>query len=259
MNGAELSLADVSKSFGGLMVIDHLGFTVKRGSRTALIGPNGAGKTTVFNLVSGVYRIDDGKILLDAEDISAVPPARRIGYGISRSFQNIRLMPHLSTIENVMLGEHWRRPSFSLARGRRAVESAKSALADAGLETYPGQVVANLPYGIQKRIEVVRALLAEPKILMLDEPAAGLNNAESDELRVLLERVSARGVTLLVVEHDMQFVRRLCDHVVVLNFGRLIFEGTPEDVHRDPAVLEAYLGSEAQPGAAQSTNTAQVR
>jgi branched-chain amino acid transport system ATP-binding protein len=259
MNGAELSLADVSKSFGGLMVIDHLGFTVKRGSRTALIGPNGAGKTTVFNLVSGVYRIDDGKILLDAEDISTVPPARRIGYGISRSFQNIRLMPHLSTIENVMLGEHWRRQAFSLARGRRAVESAKSALADAGLETYPGQVVANLPYGIQKRIEVVRALLAEPKILMLDEPAAGLNNAESDELRVLLDRVSARGVTLLVVEHDMHFVRRLCDHVVVLNFGRLIFEGTPEEVHRDPAVLEAYLGTEAQAGAAQSTNTAQVR
>jgi len=255
MNGAELSLADVSKNFGGLMVIDHLEFTVKRGSRTALIGPNGAGKTTVFNLVSGVYRIDDGKISLDGEDISTVPPARRIGYGISRSFQNIRLMPHLSTIENVMLGEHWRRPAFSLARGRRAVESAKSALADAGLQTYPGQVVANLPYGIQKRIEVVRALLAEPKILMLDEPAAGLNNAESDDLRALLERVSARGVTLLVVEHDMHFVRRLCDHVVVLNFGRLIFEGTPEEVHRDPAVLEAYLGTDTQPKAARPAST----
>ena len=259
MNGAELSLADVSKSFGGLMVIDHLGFTVKRGSRTALIGPNGAGKTTVFNLVSGVYPIDDGKISLDGEDISMVPPARRIGHGISRSFQNIRLMPHLSTVENVMLGEHWRRPAFSLARGRRAVEAARSALADAGLQTYPGQVVSNLPYGIQKRIEVVRALLAEPKILMLDEPAAGLNNAESDDLRALLERLSTRGVTLLVVEHDMHFVRRLCDHVVVLNFGRLIFEGTPEQVHRAPAVIEAYLGTDAQPKAAQSTNTEQAR
>ena len=247
MSGAELSLACVSKSFGGLLVIDHLGFTVRRGSRTALIGPNGAGKTTVFNLVSGVYSIDDGQISLDGEDISAVPPARRIGHGISRSFQNIRLMPHLSTVENVMLGEHWRLPALSLARGRGAVDAAKAALADAGLQTYPGQVVANLPYGIQKRIEVVRALLAKPKILMLDEPAAGLNTSESDELRGLLERVSARGVTLLIVEHDMHFVRRLCDHVVVLNFGRLIFEGTPEEVHRDPAVIEAYLGAEAQP------------
>lgn len=259
MSGAELSLAGVTKSFGGLMVIDHLSFTVKRGSRTALIGPNGAGKTTVFNLVSGVYPIDDGEISLDGEDVSMVPPAGRIGHGISRSFQNIRLMPHLSTVENVMLGEHWRRPAFSLARGRRAVEAAKSALADAGLQSYPGQVVANLPYGIQKRIEVVRALLAEPRILMLDEPAAGLNTAESDELRALLQRVSARGVTLLLVEHDMQFVRQLCDHVVVLNFGQLIFEGTPEEVHRDPAVLEAYLGTDAQPKALQSDNTAQAR
>jgi len=258
MNGAELTLANVSKSFGGLMVIDHLGFTVKGGSRTALIGPNGAGKTTVFNLVSGVYSIDDGKILLDGEDISTVPPARRIGHGMSRSFQNIRLMPHLSTLENVMLGEHWRRRAFSLARGRRAVEAAKSALADAGLQTYPGQVVANLPYGIQKRIEVVRALLAEPKILMLDEPAAGLNTAETDDLRGLLERVSARGVTLLIVEHDMQFVRRLCDHVVVLNFGQLIFEGTPDEVHRDPSVIEAYLGADSQPKPVQATKTAQV-
>jgi branched-chain amino acid transport system ATP-binding protein len=241
------------------MVIDHLSFTVKRGSRTALIGPNGAGKTTVFNLVSGVYSIDDGEISLDGEDISMVPPAKRIGHGISRSFQNIRLMPHLSTIENVMLGEHWRRPAFSLAHGRRAVEAARSALAEAGLQTYPGQVVANLPYGIQKRIEVVRALLAEPSILMLDEPAAGLNTAESDDLRALLERVSARGVTLLLVEHDMQFVRQLCDHVVVLNFGQLIFQGTPEEVHRDPAVLEAYLGSDAQPMAMQPDDIAQGR
>ena len=255
MSGAELSLAGVSKSFGGLMVIDHLEFTVRRGSRTALIGPNGAGKTTVFNLVSGVYPIDDGTISLDGRDISAVSPSRRIRHGISRSFQNIRLMPHLSTLENVMLGEHWRRPAFSFARGHRAVEAAKSVLADAGLQTYPGQVVANLPYGIQKRIEVVRALLAEPKILMLDEPAAGLNSAETDDLRALLERVSARGITLLVVEHDMHFVRQLCDHVVVLNFGQLIFEGTPEEVHRAPAVIEAYLGTDTPPSIARPASS----
>jgi branched-chain amino acid transport system ATP-binding protein len=247
---AILTLANVSKSFGGLKVIDDVSFAVRRGSRTALIGPNGAGKTTVFNLVSGIYPIDEGKVTLDGEDIGDLPARKRIGRGMARSFQNIRLMPHLSTVENVMLGEHWRSSPLSLARGRKAAARAEAALADAGLDTYPGMVVANLPYGIQKRIEVVRALVAEPKLLLLDEPAAGLNTAETAELRKLLERVSAKGITLLVVEHDMHFVRELCDHVVVLNFGRRIFEGTPDEVHRDPGVLEAYLGTQladAQP------------
>ncbi len=243
MKGGELSLVDVSKSFGGLVVVDHLGFTARRGGRTGLIGPNGAGKTTVFNLVSGVYPIDVGTILLDGEAISRLSPVQRIRRGISRSFQNIRLMPHLSTVENVMLGEHWCRPTFSLAQGRSATAKARAALADAGLGTYPGQVVASLPYGIQKRIEVVRALLADPKVLMLDEPAAGLNSAETEALGELLLRVSSRGVTLLIVEHDMHFVRQLCDHVVVLNFGRLIFEGTPEALNQDQGVIEAYLGT----------------
>jgi len=238
-----LALDAVTKSFGGLKVIDDVSFGVRAGSRTALIGPNGAGKTTVFNLVSGIYPIDAGRITLDDVDITGVPPAARIRHGIARSFQNIRLMPHLSTVENVMLGEHSRRSMLSLARGRRAAERALALLSAAGLDTYPGQVVATLPYGIQKRIEVVRALMAEPRLLLLDEPAAGLNPTETAALQALLERVSAQGVTLLVVEHDMHFVRNLCDHVVVLNFGRRIFEGTPDEVHRDPEVLTAYLGT----------------
>jgi branched-chain amino acid transport system ATP-binding protein len=242
MADAILSLEGVSKSFGGLMVIDNVGFDVRRGSRTALIGPNGAGKTTVFNLISGVYPVDQGVLRMEGEDITALPARLRIGRGVARSFQNVRLMPHLSTIENVMLGEHWRAAPLALARGRRAARAAEAALADAGLGTYPGQVVATLPYGIQKRIEVVRALTAEPRLLLLDEPAAGLNSAETQELRALLERASARGITLLVVEHDMNFVRLLCDRVVVLNFGRKIFEGTSEEVHRHPGVREAYLG-----------------
>ena len=242
MADAILRLEGVSKSFGGLKVIDDVGFEVRRGSRTALIGPNGAGKTTVFNLVSGVYPTDAGALRMEGEDITALPARLRISRGIARSFQNLRLMPHLSTVENVMLGEHWRASPLSLARGRRSARAAEAALADAGLGTYPGQVVSTLPYGIQKRIEVVRALLAEPRLLLLDEPAAGLNTAETDALRALLERASARGITLLVVEHDMRFVRRLCDHVVVINFGRRIFEGTPDEVHRDPGVREAYLG-----------------
>jgi len=245
-----LQLSGVSKSFGGLKVIDDVSFDVRRGSRTALIGPNGAGKSTIFNLVSGVYPIDAGRIVAVGHDITHMSVAKRVAHGVARSFQNIRLMPHLSTIENVMLGEHHYSSPVALARGTKASENARAALADAGLGTYPGQVVADLPYGIQKRIEVVRAIMARPSILLLDEPAAGLNSAETVELRLLLERLSNTGMTLFVVEHDMPFVRNLCDHVVVLNFGRKIFEGTPDAVHRDPGVMEAYLGTPAPlPGA----------
>jgi branched-chain amino acid transport system ATP-binding protein len=246
-----LSFTGVEKSFGGLLVIDDVTFEVARGSRTALIGPNGAGKTTIFNLMCGIYDIDRGSISLDGADITDVPTRDRIAHGLSRSFQNIRLMPHLSTVENVMLGQHVRaRGTAELfkplgwAGGRRWARQAEAALARFGIGTYPGQVVGNLPYGVRKRIEVVRAMMAEPKILLLDEPAAGLNPQETEELQALLRQVSEEGVTLLVVEHDMHFVRRLCEHVIVLNFGRKIFEGTPEEVHRDPAVLEAYLGTD---------------
>lgn len=242
---AVLEVEQVSKSFGGLKVIDDASFAVRRGSRTALIGPNGAGKSTLFNLISGVYPVDAGRIVALGEDITRMSVPRRIAHGIARSFQNIRLMPHLSTLENVMLGEHHRCSPLALARGAKASENARAVLADAGLGTYPGQVVADLPYGIQKRIEVARAIIARPAILLLDEPAAGLNSTETAELRRMLERLSETGITLVVVEHDMPFVRTLCDHVVVLNFGRKIFEGTPEAVHRDPGVLEAYLGPPA--------------
>ncbi len=245
MSDAALALDQVHKSFGGLKVIDDVTFEVRGGSRTALIGPNGAGKTTVFNLISGIYPVDRGRIRAGGADITAVPARNRVRHGLARSFQNIRLMPHLSTVENVMLGEHARRPPLSPVRGRKAQARAVAALGDAGLGTYPGEVVANLPYGIQKRIEVVRATLAEPSVLLLDEPAAGLNTAETEALRLLLERINARGVTLLVVEHDMNFVRTLCDHVVVLNFGRKIFEGSFDQVHGNQGVRDAYLGGTA--------------
>ncbi len=238
-----MQLQGVSKSFGGLKVIDDVSFSVPAGSRTALIGPNGAGKSTIFNLISGVYPIDSGRIIAMGEDITEMTVPHRVRHGIARSFQNIRLMPHLSTLENVMLGEHHRSRPWERVTSAKATQRARQALARAGLDTYPGQVVADLPYGIQKRIEVVRALMAEPKILLLDEPAAGLNSVETEELRLLLQSVSDSGVTLLVVEHDMPFVRHLCNHVVVLNFGRKIFDGTPEAVKQDAAVLEAYLGT----------------
>lgn len=244
-----LEVEGVSKSFGGLKVIDEVSMQIARGSRTALIGPNGAGKTTLFNLLSGVYSPDAGRIVLDGHSLAGVAAEHRCRFGLARSFQNIRLMPHLSTLENVMLGQHSRvrgaaRWLVPLGLSRRGRAQAQELLDEAGLESYPGQVVADLPYGVQKRIEVVRALAARPKLLLLDEPAAGLNERESAELRLLLERVSNDDVTLLVVEHDMHFVRNLCQQVVVLNFGKLLFAGTPVEAQRDPAVIEAYLGSD---------------
>ena len=256
-----LNITGLRKSFGGLKVIDDVSMDVRRGSRTALIGPNGAGKTTVFNLMTGVYPIDQGSIVLDGIEISQIPSQDRVIHGMSRSFQNIRLMPHLSTMENVMLGQHARARSvenllfpLGMLSKNRWRQEAEEALHNAGIGTYPGEVVANLPYGVQKRIEVVRAMVSQPKLLLLDEPAAGLNDVETRQLQALLEKVSEAGVTILVVEHDMHFVRNLCDHVVVLNFGQKIFEGTPEEVHQNPAVLEAYLGREDTQPSKETSN-----
>ena len=246
-----LALDGVTKRFGGLTAVDDLSFDVPAGARLALIGPNGAGKTTVFNLISGVYSVSQGRISLDGADITTVPSSRRIRHGVARSFQNIRLMGHLSAIENVMLGQHCRAGGFgrvlqpvSLTRRNRWRDRARAALAASGLEAHADSAVGALPYGVQKRIELVRALMAEPRLLLLDEPAAGLNPAETRDLQSQLERIAADGVTMVVVEHDMHFVGAFCDSVVVLNFGRKIAEGPPHAVRDDPEVREAYLGSD---------------
>ena len=254
-----LSLENVSKRFDGLAVIEDLSFFVRRGVCTALIGPNGAGKTTVFNLITGVWSIDAGRIMLDELDISQVPSRRRIRYGVARNFQNIRLMPHLSTLENVLVGQHSRNGGFwgvlqpvRLLATNRWSEQARSALADAGLGSYERLAVGGLSYGVQKRIELVRALMAQPRLLLLDEPAAGLNPAETDALCEQLQTTCAKdGVTLLVVEHDMNFVAALCQEMIVLNFGRKIATGTPEEIRRHPLVREAYFGVEAELSADQ--------
>ena len=248
-----LELQDVTKHFGGLNVIENLSFAVARGSRTAMIGPNGAGKTTVFNLVSGLLSADAGRILFDGHDISAVPSRRRVGYGIARSFQNVRLMPHLTALENVMVGQHSRcsglfgilQPINLLPNSRWRAE-ARASLADAGLTAYENATVASLPYGVQKRVELVRAIMARPRLLLLDEPAAGLNSGESEALQQLLDRICANtAMTLFIIEHDMHFVGALCDHVVVLDFGRKIAEGTLAKIRDDPAVQRIYLGTAA--------------
>jgi ABC-type branched-subunit amino acid transport system ATPase component len=248
-----LELQGVSKHFGGLSVVENLSFAVARGSRTAMIGPNGAGKTTVFNLISGVLSTDTGHILFDGDDIASVPSRRRVRYGIARSFQNIRLMPHLTALENVMVGQHSRcsgpfgilQPINLLPNNRWRAE-AGAALADAGLAAYESATVANLPYGVQKRIELVRAVMARPRLLLLDEPAAGLNSAESETLQQLLDRICANAaVTLFIIEHDMHFVGAMCDHVVVLDFGRKIAEGPLAKIRDDPLVQRIYLGTVA--------------
>jgi branched-chain amino acid transport system ATP-binding protein len=247
---AILELDSVSKHFGGLNVIDDLSFAVRRGSRTALIGPNGAGKTTVFNLISGVYPVDSGAIRMDGTDITEVKSRHRIRAGIARTFQNVRLMRHLSTLENVMVGQHSRSGGWrgvlhpvTLVPGNRWREAARAALADAGLADYARAAVGGLPYGVQKRIEVVRALMAAPALLLLDEPAAGLNPAETETLQLYLETLSRDGgLTLLIVEHDMHFVGALCRDAIVLSFGKKIAEGSPDAVRENPHVQEVYLG-----------------
>ena len=252
-----LEVRNLVKNFGSLEVTHDVSFTVDTGERFALIGPNGAGKTTIFNLISGVYPVTSGTILVGGIDITHVPSKKRIGYGVSRNFQNVRLMKHLTVVENLILGQHINAGGvanmlqpFGMFRRHKWWRSAYEALEEARLSDYAEETVDALPYGLRKRVDLVRALLAEPQILLLDEPAAGLNPSETDELMRELRTVARNGVTLLVVEHDMHFVRNLCERVVVLNFGEKVAEGTMEEVEKDPKVQSAYLGVEEADNAA---------
>ncbi|MFE1600443.1 ABC transporter ATP-binding protein [Methylobacterium sp. ID0610] len=249
---APLHIEHLSIAFGGLQVLQDLSFSVPAGQATALIGPNGAGKTTVFNVVSGVYRPDAGRIRLGDRDITALPSRQRIRHGIARSFQNVRLMDHLSVVENLLVGQHATTRGlrdllvpFRLVPNHRWRREAREALAEAGLGAYAEAAVGALPYGIRKRVDLVRATLAGASLLMLDEPAAGLNPAETNALRDHLGLLRRRGITLLVVEHDMHFVGAVCERVVVLDFGQKLAEGTLAEVQRDERVRAAYLGQAA--------------
>ncbi len=239
-----LKLENVQKHFGGVRAVDGITLGVMRGTVHALIGPNGSGKTTTLNILSGIYKATAGTMTFDGVDITEMAPYERAGLGMGRTFQNIRLFPALSVVENVMVGAQ--RENNPIAPGQLALrERALSALKFVGMAESAEVIVQNLPYGHQRLVEIARALAGHPKFLLLDEPAAGLNQTEKQELVALLKRLRGHGLTIFLIEHDIGLIEQVSDRITCLNFGKQIAEGAPNDVLRHPDVITAYLGESA--------------
>jgi len=250
---ATLLLRDVARHFGGVPAVDGVSLQVPAGQITGLIGPNGAGKTTVVNLITGILHLTHGQVLLDGQDVSKLEAPALARAGVARTFQNIRLVPDASVLDNVIAGFHrhqktglWANllglPS-ARAEAVRLKDQAMELLARFEMTELAEHRAGGLSYGHQRRIEMMRALATEPKVLLLDEPVAGMNDAEAESLAHIFRKVAVDGVAVLLIEHNMRFVMSLCSHLYVLAFGRLIAEGPPEVVGRDPRVIEAYLGA----------------
>lgn len=253
MTAPILDIADLTRSFGGVMAVNGLNMAVPHGSITGLIGPNGAGKTTVFNMISGFYTPDHGRIVLDGRDITGLTPHIICELGIARTFQNIRLFGNATALENVMVGCHVRRKKqwwmpLVFWPGTRAEEKDIRTQAEAlihrlDLDKYANEKATALPYGAQRRLEIARALATQPAFLLLDEPAAGMNPQESEELMRFIKRLRDEfELTILLIEHDMKVVMGVCERIWVLEYGRLIAEGSAEEIRANPKVVEAYLG-----------------
>ena len=237
---ALIDVVGITKEFGGLKAVDGVSLQVRKGEIVSLIGPNGAGKTTVFNLMTGIYRVDSGSVRFDGREITNLPPRGIVRAGVSRTFQNIRLFSNLRVIENVLLGEHDSiRYSFldALLRTRRYRAAERSGLKDE-MNSYAG----DLPYGKQRRLEIARAIATGARLILLDEPAAGMNPQESEDLMQFIRALRDDGFTILMIEHDMRIVMNVSDRIYVMNYGRVIADGTPVEIARNPEVISAYLG-----------------
>lgn len=252
---ALLETRSLSMTFGGLRAVSSLDLSVEEGALVGLIGPNGAGKTTVFNMISGLLHPSEGSIIFQGEDITRFSAHEVTRRGLARTFQNIRLFGDLSVVDNVKIAQH-RHVKYGFGRSllhlgiaeeeRKITEAALDLLQVLGLEERAHQIARNLPYGEQRRLEIARALATKPRLLLLDEPAAGMNPNETVELMALIQQIRREfDLTVLLIEHDMNLVMGICEHITVLDYGMMITEGTPAEVRSNPRVIQAYLGEEA--------------